>query len=490
MTADAGSTDPKLSRRDFMLSAGAAGAMGAGLAMAGRWAWKSRVRSRSADIVVIGAGNAGLSAAVTAAELGKTVAVIEKNDRLGLNIYSDRGIFASSVGPDGSPVPGDSVERHFEDTMRGGRFAADPELVRVFVQEAAEALPWLHRMGMEFMPDPIFSASGYPRCWSPAWAGYTEILYRRARELGVEVVFGERLTGFVERRGRIAGAMTESAFGGRSRWSARAGVILATGGFAANPELVARYAPEYSGIPNDNQPGATGEAARLAIEAGAAAVGMGEIQCLPRPPGDTQTQGYLHLDTARFIYVDSSGKRFIAETSPRDEVTRAFLGKKDGAFFEIADNDAVLSYQADIQKDLWKQIETGTAFKADTVRELAEVAGLPPAALEKTVRDYNAGVAKKTDALGKLPSALTHTISKPPFWAAKVVMMVHETLGGLRTSAKAEVLRGDGTPIPGLWAAGAATGGIHGKNKLGGNGIASAIAFGRIAGRSASEAVP
>lgn len=483
------SRKPALSRINLtkrgLLLAGGALAAAAGLGAAAAHVW--RTRTQSADVLVIGAGNAGLAAAVSAAEAGCKVIVLEKNERLGLNTHSDRGLFGSSVSPDGHPIPGDSLERHFEDTMRGGGNAADPELVHAFVAEAAKTLPWLKSLGMAFDAVPLLSASISPRCWQPAWVGYTEILYRRAKSLGVEIHYGEKLASLLQEGGRVSGAATRDGAGNLHRYRATRGVILASGGFAANARLVSQYAPELSGLPTDNQPGAQGEALEIAHAIGAAVTGMDAVQCIARPPGKLQNQGYLHLDASRFIYIDAKGRRFVRETAPRDEVTREFLERRDEPVYELADNDTVLSYQIDIQKDLWKELQSGAAVKADSARALARKLGLDPRALEKTLRDYNRGVAAGEDALGKAPSALKHRIETPPFWAVRVVMMVHETLGGLRINRRAEVLSDSGAPIPGLFAAGSVTGGLHGRNRLGGNGIAAAIAFGRIAGRSAAR---
>ena len=213
---------------------------------------------------------------------------------------------------------------------------------------------------------------------------------------------------------------------------------------------------------------------------------MRNIQCIPRPPGNRRTQGYLHLNAARFIYCDGRGRRFVAEDAPRDVLLNAFLTQAAPPVYEIGDDAAVKSYQIDIQKDLWRGIEEGTVFKADSLDALAEKTALPAASLSQTIAQYNEGVAKKQDPFGKAPAELTHTLSKPPFWAVRVEMQIHETLGGLRVNTDGAVLDHSGTPVPGLWAAGAIVGGLHGKCRLGGNGIASAIALGFIAGQNAA----
>ncbi|MDO5531224.1 FAD-dependent oxidoreductase [Sutterella sp.] len=448
----------------------------------------------SADVVIIGGGNAGLAAAVAAAEKGADVVVLDKGSGIGLNMHSDRGLFASSSGPDGRPTPGDSVDRHFADTVRSaGDAEIELPLVRAMIEAAPDTLRWLAAMGMNFEPEPIYSSSLWTRCWQPVHTGYVETLYREAKRRGVRILFGQRFESLTLSEGRVTGVTVRDAEEKQIIWSARRGVVLAAGGFAANLELVAKYAPELRGLATDNQPGARGDALLAAMAAGADVIGLGNIQCVPRPPGRIQTQGYLHLDAARFIYVDSTGKRFVNEDSPRDRLLEAFMRDAKPPVFEVGDNATVLSSQMDIQKDLWKGIEDGTVFKGGSPADLARKIGVPPAALEETIESYNREVADPSSASSASSGALKlMPLRDPPFWAVHVEMHVHETLGGLHIRADGAVYRrgGEGEVIPGLWAAGAIIGGLHGKCRLGGNGLASAVTVGRIAGASAAEARP
>lgn len=445
-----------------------------------------RSRSQTYDIIVIGAGNAGMAAAVAAVEKGASVLVIDQSSAPGVGMHSDLGLFASPVSPEGLPLPGDSADQHLADTLAtAGIEDTEPALIASVIHEIPQALRRLKQYGMTFADRPINSSSLRARCWQPQHMGYIEALYRAAKTRGVHFAFGCRVTDFSTDKGRIIGVATERSSGNQT-YQARRGIILASGGFAANRSLVEHYRPEFKGLATDNPPNADGSILLLAQKYSAALIGMRNIQCIPRPRGNRRTQGYLHLNAARFIYCDGRGRRFVAEDAPRDILLNAFLTQAAPPVYEIGDDAAVKSYQIDIQKDLWRGIEEGTVFKADSLDALAEKAALPAASLSQTIAQYNEGVAKKQDPFGKAPAELTHTLSKPPFWAVRVEMQIHETLGGLRVNTDGAVLDHSGTPVPGLWAAGAIVGGLHGKCRLGGNGIASAIALGFIAGQNAA----
>lgn len=243
-----------------------------------------------------------------------------------------------------------------------------------------------------------------------------------------------------------------------------------------------------AGLTNDNTPGSTGEILVAARKLGALLVDLEEVQCLPgRPPGG-QRRVRLHNDVSRFIFVDHEGRRFVREDERRDVLRDKVLALPDKTAFSIVDDEGLRSYDILVQKETVLGVETGDAWRGDTVEELANAMRLPPKTLQETVEAYNRSVRSKIDPLGKNPRELRHEIKTPPFWGCYAAMTVHYTMGGVRISPKAQVLREDGTLIPGLWAAGEVTGGIHGVNRMGANGVNDALVFGRIAGLSAAEA--
>lgn len=273
----------------------------------------------------------------------------------------------------------------------------------------------------------------------------------------------------------------------KKTWEARKGVILCSGGFGANKQLIAQYAPRYKDLNSDNELGSTGEVLLSAQKIGASLTGMDRISCLPRPPGNLHSQGYLHLDLSRFLYINGNGKRFVSEDALRPQITQAFFEQGNRNIFEIADDATVNSYQMDIQRDLWRGIENGTVFRGKTLEDLAEKIVVPTSSLVETVSRYNRYVEHKEDLeFGKSQVNLSHKLEVTPFWAVRVEMMVHETLGGLVVNPLCRVLSKDGLPIKGLYAAGSIIGNLHGDNRLGGNGISSAITLGIIAGQQAA----
>lgn len=443
--------------------------------------------TKQSDVVIIGAGHSGLAAAVSAAQQGAKVTVIEKRPFVGLNTHSDRGLFASSLSPKGIPSYGDSPDNHFHQSYTAGSSLADVELLRAYVQKAPETLAWLDSLGMRFAENPINSNSLWRRCYQPLHSGYTETLYREALIRGVTFVFDHTVEDLSVRENKACTVFTKNANGERETWKARKGVVLCSGGFGANKQLIAQYAPRYKDLNSDNELGSTGEVLLLAQKIGARLTGMDRISCLPRPPGSLHSQGYLHLDLSRFLYINGNGKRFVSEDALRPQITQAFFEQGNRNIFEIADDATVNGYQMDIQRDLWRGIENGTVFRGKTLEDLAEKIAVPASSLVETVSRYNRYVEQKEDfEFSKSKVNLSHKLENAPFWAVRVEMMVHETLGGLIVDPLCRVITEDGLPIKGLYAAGSIIGNLHGDNRLGGNGISSAITLGKLAGQQAA----
>lgn len=352
-------------------------------------------------------------------------------------------------------------------------------------------LAYLEANGMRFK-DRIIEIYGahWPRCHLPVLPngeGYIRTMLNIAMKNGAVIRTGMRATDLsTAKDGRIQ-VLVQSR---REEilLTPRIGVILATGGFGANQALISRFAPRLAGLTNDNTPGSTGEILVAARKLGALLVDLEEVQCLPgRPPGG-QRRVRLHNDVSRFIFVDHEGRRFVREDERRDVLRDKVLALPDKTAFSIVDDEGLRSYDILVQKETVLGVETGDAWRGDTVEELANAMRLPPKTLQETVEAYNRSVRSKIDPLGKNPRELRHEIKTPPFWGCHAAMTVHYTMGGVRISPKAQVLREDGTLIPGLWAAGEVTGGIHGVNRMGANGVNDALVFGRIAGLSAAEA--
>ena len=444
------------------------------------------------DVVVIGSGAAGLSAAAAASESGLRVLVLEKQGTVGGNTLHSGGFYAA-IDPARQKRQGikDSPELFEQQILENGGGKSDPKLVRLLVAGASDMLAYLEANGMRFK-DRIIEIYGahWPRCHLPVLPngeGYIRTMLNIAMKNGAVIRTGMRATDLsTAKDGRIQ-VLVQSR---REEilLTPRIGVILATGGFGANQALISRFAPRLAGLTNDNTPGSTGEILVAARKLGALLVDLEEVQCLPgRPPGG-QRRVRLHNDVSRFIFVDHEGRRFVREDERRDVLRDKVLALPDKTAFSIVDDEGLRSYDILVQKETVLGVETGDAWRGDTVEELANAMRLPPKTLQETVEAYNRSVRSKIDPLGKNPRELRHEIKTPPFWGCYAAMTVHYTMGGVRISPKAQVLREDGTLIPGLWAAGEVTGGIHGVNRMGANGVNDALVFGRIAGLSVAEA--
>lgn len=445
------------------------------------------------DVVVIGAGAAGLTAAATAAEAGARAVVLEKEPCSGGNTAIGGGYF-SVVNPEARRPAGveDSLNLFYRQTIENGEGKSDPELARLLVTDALPAFTWLQSIGMRFRPDAVASF-GTPlartqRPVSHEGESYIQALSVYAGSRGVRILTrrkAEKL--LIAPSGRAAGVEYSLPDSSRKRIFASRGVVIASGGFGANPDMVREYAPEFSGLPTDNSPGATGDMIPAAVKAGAALRDMGEIECLPGTrPGGT-LRGRLHGDASRYILVTKAGNRFIREDAPLTELVRKILPLLGRMAYLVIDDDGFRSYSLQIQEESVRAVETGDVIRADSIEELARGFGIPASALRQTIDTYNRGVEEGRDRLGKSPEKLRQKIIHPPFWGTYAPMAVHYTSGGIRIDTEARVIRESGSPIPGLFAAGEVTGGIHGASRLGGSGLTDAVVFGRIAGRNAAR---
>lgn len=454
-----------------------------------------------ADVVVVGGGGAGLAAAVSAAERKLRVILLEKEAAFGGNTAVSTGLFAA-VDPVRQQKQGieDSEELYAEQMLQSGRGKSDPKLVRTLAHEAPSTLRWLESMGLRFSDELIESyGSHWVRDHRPLTAnglGYIRVLVTQAMRMGVDLRTNAPVVKILtDEKGRVTGVRvlkTPDSANGKGRDGkneyvvvlARYGVILASGGFGANPDMVARYAPNLADLTTDNAPGNTGEMIVEAARIGAMLRDMSEIQCLPGCPQGRTHRVRLHTDVSRFIMVNHDGKRFVREDGRRDALRDAVLALPERYAFSIVDNRGLESHNILVQKETVIGVETGDAFRADSLEELARKIGVPAGALIESVETYNRAVSSKRDPFGRDPMNLIYEIRTPPFWACLAGMTVHTTMGGIAIDEHARVLDATGRPIPKLYAAGETTGGVHGANRLGAHGLPDALTFGRIAGKN------
>ncbi len=453
----------------------------------------------SADVIIIGAGGAGMAAAVQANQDGASVIVLEKQSSIGGNTILSGGAFnAVRDGSEEAIANKDSVQLHYEQTINGGDNQGDPELVRTLVENAYDGLDWLKALGMEFK-EGVFTVTGglWPRAHKPAdpvGTGFF-ITYQRYvdEHENIDILLNTKAEQLiVDGNGKVTGVTATGETGNTITCNANKAVILATGGFSKNVEMRMEYDTIWGvldeSVPSTNHSGATGDGIYLAQEVGAELVQMGNIQLLPL--GDPVTgslSGNIELDVERRIFVNKNGERFVDEGGRRDAMTKALFEQEDGWMWIIVDSHC---YPTGDEKNNFNEsvnqlIAEGRAYKGETVAELAAAIGVPAENLQKSLDDFNAHAAtKEKDEFGR--TLYSDPIDKGPFYAAARVPTVHHCMGGVKINTNAQVINTNGEIIEGLYAAGEVTGGIHGANRLGGNALADILVFGRIAGRNAA----
>lgn len=488
-----------------------------------------------ADVVVIGAGGAGMTAAITAAAEGKSVVVLESQSMVGGNsvratggmnaaktVYQDENEFGESAGvektlktaaekyADNETITAlaktvseqwaayqanptgyfDSVELMELDTMIGGKGINDPELVETLCANSADAIDWLDEHGITLHNVSSFGGASVKRIHRPVNAeGKTvsvgsymiPLLQENCEKAGVKMMLDTTATEILtDANGAAVGVKATGASGETVTVNAKA-VVLATGGFGANLDMVVKYKPELKGFMTTNAPGIQGQGIEMAQAIGAATVDMDQIQIHPTVEANTAaliTEG-LRGDGA--ILINEEGKRFIDEVGTRDVVSAAEIAQTGSYSWLVVDQA-----MADASSVIQGYIKKGYTVTGATYEELGKAMGVDAAAFAETMEKWNGYVEAKNDPdFGR--TSFANPLNTAPYYAVKVTAGVHHTMGGLKINANTEVLNEKGEVIPGLFAAGEVTGGVHGANRLGGNAVADFTVFGRIAGAAASD---
>ena len=464
------------------------------------WKWKdlasykdvTPVRSEEADLVVVGSGAAGFVAAMEAHEKGvRNIVILEKMPIPGGNSQFAAGGMnaAGSVYQQAKGIK-DTPEMMAADTMKGGKNTSDPKLVEIFAKNSAESIAWLKERGAELENVAAGGGASAPRMHGPkggkAVGPYLSAFFRDQAEKmeGVDLRLNSRLVRLLtDKSGAVTGVLVEGKHNGVYEIKAKA-VVLATGGLGANKALVKQYLPNLDpATKTSNQPGTTGDGMYLGEQIGAALVDMKEIQLNP-----TLLVGspVIISETVRgqgAVFVNREGKRFISEMTTRDVTSAAVSAQTGGTAFEIFD-DGTVSRVAQLKACF----ELGLVKEGNSLEELGKNAGIDPKALAETIRVYNGYVESGKDPDFNRPKP-PFKIEGPKFYAIEITPAIHYAMGGLKFNEKTQVINKEGKPIEGLFAAGETTGGLHGKNRLGGNSVSETITFGRIAGDEAAKRV-
>ena len=478
-----------VSRRHLLTGSAAAVAAGfAGAAQATDLCKAPAKWDETFDVIVIGAGGAGLTAAIVAKEAGAKTLLLEKMGFPGGNTIIAGGGFNAAIKEDYEKAGiKDSPELHAEQTLAAGDFRADPELVRILTEGAPESVAWLKKRGVKFQ-DYIYQIYGgiYPRCRNPLGPrgqAYIQVLAPEAKRVGVDLRTNAKVLG-IHREHALEGRVTgvEVEIGGKKlNIRATKGVIACAGGFSANAKMCGIHDPRLEKLGTTNQPGATGEVLVAMQDIGALAIGLDYIQCIPGTAPGYKSKGNLIQVIEYSIFVNKEGKRFVAEDSRRDVIRDATLAQTAQTVYPLTDSVGFAAdnkFQGETNK---KALADGTLFEAQTIEELAGKIGVPAEELKKTIAEYNKTVDTKKDPLGRAPRMLAHKIEKAPFYAGPIGMARHHTMGGVKIDVKARVLDRHGKVIPGLYAAGEVTGSFHGRSYLGSTAFGKALIFGYIA---------
>ena len=489
------------------------------------------------DIVIVGAGGAGMTAALTASDAGRSVLLIESQPAVGGNsvkstggmnaaktVYQDANDFAESAGiektlkaaeayADNEAITAlaatvreqweawqadpkgyfDSTELFALDTIIGGKGLNDPGLVNTLVNNSAAAIDYLDSIGIHLNNVAAFGGASVKRIHRPvndegkvvSVGAYTVPLLEKAVAARDNLALMTNLTAtklLVDENGAVCGLEAATQDGYTVTVKAKA-VILATGGFGANLDMVVQYKPDLAGFMTTNAAGIQGQGILMAMEIGAATVDMEQIQIHPTVQAETAsliTEG-LRGDGA--ILINANGERFIDEVGTRDVVSAAEIAQPDSFSWLVVDQKMV-----DASSVIQGYITRGLMLQGDSYEALAAELGIPADAFAATMEKWNGYVADKNDPdFGR--TSFAAPLDTAPFYAVKVTAGIHHTMGGLKIDSQTRVLNTEGQIIPGLFAAGEVTGGVHGGNRLGGNAVADFVVFGRIAGEQAAASI-
>ena len=500
-------------------------------------ATKAKDIEETVDVVVVGAGGAGMTAAITATDAGKKVIVVESQPIAGGNSvrstggmnaaktpYQDKNEFKEAAGvektlataaekfADNATITAlaatvksqwdayqanpqgyfDSVELMELDTLIGGKGKNNPELVKTLAENSAAAIEWLASIGAEVKNVGAFGGASVKRIHRPVNADgkvtavgayIVPILEKNLQDRNVQFLFDTTANEIIMKDGKAVGIKATGKDGHKVTINAKS-VVIATGGFGANAEMVEKYKPELKGFATTNAEGAQGQGIEMATAVGAATVDMDQIQI--HPTVHIEEDGNAHLITEGLrgdgaILVNAEGKRFYDEVSTRDKVSAAIIAQPDKSAWLVVDQSMV-----DKSAVIAGYIKSGYTVTGATYEELAKAMGVDEATFVSTMNTWNQAVEAKSDAEFNRTS-FANPLTAAPYYAIKITPAVHHTMGGIVINPKAEVLNEKGEAISGLFAAGEVTGGVHGANRLGGNAVADFTVFGRIAGQSAAD---
>lgn len=443
----------------------------------------------SYDVIIVGAGGAGMTAAIEAKDKGLNPVIFEKMPVAGGNTSkSSSGMNASETKFQKEEGIEDSNDAFYDETLKGGHDTNDKELLRFFVVHSADAIDWLDSNGITLDNLTITGGMSEKRTHRPtdgsAIGGYlVDGLLRNVHEREIPLFVNSDVTEINEKDGVVDG-VTVTVQGEEPQSISSKSVIITTGGFGASKELIDKYRPDLAGYVTTNQEGSTGDGITMIEKVGGQTVDMDQIQIHPTVQQD---KGVLIGEVVRgegAILVNEDGTRFVNELDTRDKVSAAINEQPNKDAYLVFDQGVRDRAKAVDFYDQQGYVETGK-----TVEELAEKINVPADALEATLENWNKAVSAKDDSDFGRTTGIDNDLSAPDYYAIKIAPGIHYTMGGVKVNTNTEVLNKDNQPIKGLYAAGEVVGGLHGENRIGGNSVAEIIIFGRQAGLKSAEFV-
>lgn len=454
------------------------------------------------DVIVIGSGFAGLSAAIECKMNGGHVVVLEKMRAIGGNsVISDGGIAAPNTPEQKSLGIDDSTELMYADMMKSGEGLNDPTITKIVCEHALEAYQWSKDvLGVQYMSRvDIFGGHSVPRCYSPEpLSGYTIIqkMKQKCDELGIEIKLQAYVESFILNQNHVIGVLIDSNYSinpshikQRMELFVNKGIIVASGGYAADSEFIQNHVNHFpSSFLTTNKKTTTANVLDLCIKLGAATVHLDQIQWMPWTTQNESGYGIGglfgdYIVSSNGILIDTkNGLRFVNECGNRKQVTQEILIAKD--VIGLVDSISVLNSGWNLEKAL--KLNIVQSF--NSLDELANAFNIPTPSLMNTINAYNSTLTShQKDPFGKQFETWMTPIHIPPFYAMSITPKTHYTLGGLVTDRNTNVLDLNHNPIDGLYAIGEATGLTHGANRLGSCSVTECLVMGRIAGKAILE---
>ncbi len=454
------------------------------------------------DVIVIGSGFAGLTAAIECKMNGGNVIVLEKMKAIGGNsVISDGGIAAPNTPEQKSLQIDDSAELMYADMMKSGDGLNNPNITKIVCNNAQEAYQWSKDvLNVKYMSRvDIFGGHSVPRCYSPdPLSGYTIIqkMKQKCDELGIEIKLQAFVESFILTNNRIVGVNYDSNYSidpthqkELSTLYANKGVIIATGGYAADAKFIQNHVPNFpSSFLTTNKKTTSAEVLETCMSIHCATAHLDQIQWMP---WTTQNESGYGIGGLFGDYIVSSngilinchnGLRFVNECGNRKHVTHEILKVKN--VIGLVDSVSVIKSGWNLDRALKMKI----VQEFNSIDEVSNFYSIPIKPLLNTIDSYNTNLlSNKLDTLGKVYEPWMTPIQNPPYYAMSITPKTHYSLGGLVTDINTNLLDLNNNPIPGLYAIGEVTGLTHGANRLGSCSVTECLVMGRIVGKKILE---